>query len=139
MLYPDTSVIISAVALEPETERVHLWLSENLASICISDWSITEFASAISGKMRAGALTEDQRAAGSTWFRAFVDGGVKVLPVSRLNFRRAASLMDATGSRLRAPDALHLAIAEEAGAMLVTFDTVQADEGALAGIATTTI
>ncbi len=64
MLYLDTSVIVSALTNEADTATFADWLSrQETSELTISDWTATEFASALSMKMRTGALGADHRAA----------------------------------------------------------------------------
>jgi predicted nucleic acid-binding protein len=56
-LYLDTSLLVSALTRESETDRVQSWLAEQANEICaISDWVVSEFSSALSIKLRSGRL-----------------------------------------------------------------------------------
>jgi len=134
MVYPDTSILIAAVVLEPESERVQAWLSDMVGQLVISDWTITEFASALALQARRGRVSADQRAAGADWFRALGDAVSAILPVNRRSFRRAAEIVSARGLSVRAPDALHLAVAEHNDATLYTLDQDQAAAGKAMGL-----
>jgi len=137
MLYLDTSLLVAAVANEPATERVQLWLSEqNPDDLAISDWVVTEFSSALSIKVRTGALTVQHRAAALTLFNRLVAESFQTLPVQGSHFRIAARFADDHSQGLRAGDALHLAIAGERGATLCTLDRRLAEAGLAMGIAT---
>jgi uncharacterized protein len=64
MLYLDTSVIVSALTKEADTALSQFWLAKQETSeLTISDWTTTEFASALSIKLRTRALGVDDRAA----------------------------------------------------------------------------
>lgn len=135
MVYPDTSVLIAAVSLEPETARVLTWLATQQGNICISDWTIVEFASALSVKLRMGTLSEAQHRAGTAWFRNDFEPAVTILPISRGCYREAAQISSSIASPLRGPDALHLAVAAEHRLTLATFDQPQEQAALTAGIA----
>ena len=64
MLYLDTSLLVSALTNEAETERMQGWLGQQQADdLAISDWVQTEFSSALSIKLRAGQIGAAHRAA----------------------------------------------------------------------------
>src|SRR5689334_18812076 len=64
MLYVDTSVIVSALTNEADTVLSQTWLARQEASeLTVSDWTATEFASALSMKLRTGGLGAGHRAA----------------------------------------------------------------------------
>ena len=69
MIYLDTSVLIAALYPENHSRIILLWLERNNDQLAISDWTVTEFSSAIAIKMRRGQITKEQRAAGLTEFR----------------------------------------------------------------------
>lgn len=87
-------------------------------------------------KVRTGQITLDQSAAGLAMFRKPVTESLTVLPVTGQYSRAAAQHADHHALGLRAGDALHLAIAFEAGAILQTLDRKLTDAGPALGITT---
>lgn len=136
MLYLDTSPLVSAVSSEEATARVHDWLAQQADNLAISDWTVLEFASAAAAKQRNGEITATDRSHALTWFEQFRDGTAELWAVRTTAFRRATELINVVGVKVRAADALHLAIAEEHGATLCTLDKEQAEAGEAAGIST---
>jgi predicted nucleic acid-binding protein len=88
----------------------------------ISDWVVTEVSSALALKLRTGALQLPHRAAALAAFTGLVATSLAVLPVLATHFRTAAHFVDRHDLGLRAGDALHLAVAADHGATLVTLD-----------------
>ena len=125
MIYLDTSVAVSLLVPEPKTADVKTWFA-GLNDVAVgSDWLISEFASAISIKMRARELTESAARSVRTEFKALQEGGLRMLPVSRAAFQKAAELATQHKHGLRAGDALHLAVALEIGAnSIATLDSL---------------
>lgn len=121
--YLDTSVLVASLTLESKTTEVQRWLAGQVAgSLMISDWVITEFSAALSVKLRQGLLDARERAAAVKAFAEVTAASFVVSSVSPLHFRAGARLADQYSSGLRAGDALHLAIAIDAGAALCTLD-----------------
>ena len=77
---------------------------------------MTEFASALSIKVRRGEINARQARAAWKGFDAFCNSGLRLLPVSRKAFKDAAMMALNAPSGLRSGDSLHLAMALEAGA-----------------------
>lgn len=117
MIYVDTSVAVPLFVPEPASAAVDAWLESCSDSLVSSDWIMTEFASALSLKVRRGELTTRQAAAAWKGFGEFCQAGLRLLPVSRKAFDEAARLVRDEASGLRAGDSLHLAMALEAGAV----------------------
>jgi predicted nucleic acid-binding protein len=82
MLYVDTSVIVSALTNEADTALSQIWLAgQERSELTISDWTTREFASALSTKMRTGALGADHRAAALSAFTRLCAESFRTLPV----------------------------------------------------------
>ena len=136
MFYPDTSVLVAAVAREQATGRIQAWLEEQTEPMALSDWSLAEFASAVAAKLRGGEMSVAERAAALAWLAEASKESASLLPATRTAFRRATDLVNAEGLIVRAADALHLASAAEQGLTLCTLDKEQAEAGKVAGIST---
>jgi predicted nucleic acid-binding protein len=123
MLYVDTSVLVSALTNEADTTLSQTWLAKQETSeLTISDWTVTEFASALSIKLRTGGLNAQHRAAALSTFTRLSAESLRVLQVTHEDFRAAARYADQSQINLRAGDALHLAICANHGARLCTLD-----------------
>ncbi len=128
MIYLDTSAAVPLFVAEPASAAVDAWFEGCVEALVSSDWIVTEFASALAAKERAGMLAAKDARGAWREFEAFCGAGLRLLPVSRGAFREAAALARQHGYGLRAGDALHLAVALEAGAKdLATLDAMQAD------------
>ncbi|MCX7173070.1 MAG: type II toxin-antitoxin system VapC family toxin [Proteobacteria bacterium] len=125
MIYLDTSVAVSLLVPEPRTADVKAWFA-GLTEVPVGcDWLLTEFDSAISIKVRSGELSEANAKAVRKEFDRLTVSGLRIVPVSRSAFRDAADLAKQHTQRLRAGDALHLAVARDIGAQSVaTLDGV---------------
>ena len=137
MLYLDTSLLVAALTNETETERMQRWLGEQAEDdLAISDSVVTEFSSALSIKLRAGHIEPAHRADALAMFARLTTDNFLVVPVARLQFRTAARFADQHGLRLRAGDALHLAVCADHGATLCTLDRRLGDAGSVLGVKT---
>lgn len=134
--YLDTSLLVASVSSEATNQRVQAWMRDIERGFVISDWSLAEFASAVMIKQRLGTMLVDQCREAKRWFELFADDVATLLPVSRSAFRRAAELAGTVKLKVRAADALHLAIAKAVGATLCTLDRDQAAAGEAASIRT---
>ena len=136
MLYVDTSVIVALLTTEPKTRDVTAWFAELKDTPVCADWLLTEFASAISIKVRVGQLTETHARRVRSQFSELAAGGLRPVPVSRDAFRRAAELVAKHRQGLRAGDSLHLAVALELSAdQMATLDTTLAENARRRGLA----
>jgi predicted nucleic acid-binding protein len=78
----------------------------------VSEWSIAEFSSASAIKVRTGAIAAAVAKQARARFLGFAQDHCSIAVPQRAEFRRAAELAGDTNLKLRAGDALHLAIAE---------------------------
>ena len=135
MLYVDTPVLVSALTRELDTNRSQAWLAKQEPSeLTIRDWTVTEIASAMSIKSRAGSLGADHCAAALAEFTRLSAESLRVLPVARENFQAAARYAAQSQLSLRAGDPLHLAICADHGAKLCTLDRRMADAALQVGV-----
>lgn len=115
MIYLDTSALVALLTREPATPAVTAWYTANTQPLVAGDWCLVEFASALAAKQRARQLRPAHAKAAHAALETLTAGGLQLLPVSRSAFQQAASLCKPTAKGLRAGDALHLAVALEAG------------------------
>jgi predicted nucleic acid-binding protein len=135
MEYLDTSVLIAALTPGPATHEVQDWLARQAPDdLCVSDWVITEFHSALSIKVRTGQLDLADRAEVLATFRQLIEESFRVLPVERSDFMNAALFTEQTETGLRAGDALHLAVALSSGARLCALDRTLLDAAPRFGV-----
>jgi uncharacterized protein len=130
-IYTDTSVIVSFFVRDDHAQAARRW-ARTSPRVAISDWTATEFSSALSHKVRLELLTDAERMVAERAFDRWASRGL-VLEVAKERFHDARALMQAH-ARLRAPDALHLAIALHEGLPLATLDGDMRDAAGAEGI-----
>jgi predicted nucleic acid-binding protein len=140
LIYLDTSVLVALLTKESSALAIMRWYAKHDAALLVtSDWSLTEFSSALALKVRTKQLTPKQAKAVLKTFETFIGGGVRLLAVSRQAFQQGAGLIQAMDG-LRAGDALHLSVAIEAGATeFATLDKLLAEKAKESGLALTKI
>lgn len=138
MLYLDTSVLVPLFVPEPESPAVRAWFDTKAAeTLAISDWTLTEFASAMGIKVRDKGLKPDQARKACALMQQLATGSLRVLTPTRHDYSRAAEHLGHHALGLRAGDALHLAVAENEGAAcLYTLDRRLLAAGRKLGIKT---
>jgi predicted nucleic acid-binding protein len=123
MFYLDTSVLVCMFSNEMRTREVQAWRATlRDDDVWISDWTLTEFSSAMSFKRRTAQMSLVQRQDAEDLFAAYIKRFPHVVKVSTFNFHRAAEIAGREDINIRAADALHLAIAEANGATVCTLD-----------------
>ncbi len=128
MIYLDTSALVPLVLREEASDTMRSWLAgKTAADLTLSDWTIAEFASELGIRFRTRTLARSQVEAAWAQFRREVVASCAVLTPARRDFEQAADLVLRFDLGLRAGDALHVAIAQNAGAdCLVTLDQTMA-------------
>jgi hypothetical protein len=111
MIYVDTSALVPVFIREPKSEAVMVWLESSGERLAISEWSLVEFASAAAIKVRTGRVAASLVKQATARVREFARKHCTVAVPGREEFRRAAELAADETLKLRAGDALHLAIA----------------------------
>jgi predicted nucleic acid-binding protein len=132
MAYLDSSVVVSLFVRDVHAERVKRWLAAD-PPVWISQWTVAEFTSAMSHYVRSRRLTEGERDRAESEFDRWLARREAPLPVANEHYAEARALMRADVS-LRAPDALHLAVAREHRMVMATLDGVLAAAAKRAGV-----
>ncbi|MCQ1836210.1 type II toxin-antitoxin system VapC family toxin [Neorhizobium galegae] len=123
MFYIDTSALIALLVGETSVERVLDWFAKNAdRRTLVSEWTITEFSSALSVKARHERMPQELRQLALAGFNRMASQSLEILPIFSRHFVAAARLADDIDVGLRSGDPLHLAVAMEAGAEIVTLD-----------------
>ena len=123
MVYLDTSALVPMFIREPKTEAVLAWLESAAEPVAVSDWSLVEFASAASMKVRSRSVTAKLASDAIEQAHSFVRAYCTLATPRQEEFHRASELAGDSSKGLRAGDALHLAIAEGMNAqMILCFD-----------------
>jgi hypothetical protein len=124
MIYLDTSFLAPLVVAEDNSDRVEAVVSRlPVGSAVTSLWTLVEFASLVSRKIRQRELSAGQAGRVRARFRELVDGACVLLVPSAIDFSAAIDLVENHRSGIRGGDALHLAIARNYGAQdLYTLD-----------------
>jgi uncharacterized protein len=116
MIYLDTSVLVPLFVSEPESDAVRHWFArQQEADLTISDWTLTEFASAMGIKVREKGLSADRALKATGLMENLAMESLHVLTPTRADYTRARQMLMQHQAGLRAGDALHLAVAEGEG------------------------
>lgn len=136
-LYLDTSLLISAMTREAATREIQDWLGKQQAGeLAISWWVTAEFSSALSIKLRSGAMAVAERDAALAVFSYMSSVTFVMLPLTASHFTMAARFADRHATGLRGSDALHLAVCAGYDAELCTRDKRLAAAGPVLGVKT---
>lgn len=88
----------------------------------ISEWTYTEFSSALSVKARVEKLSPSLRKLALSGFYQMGNNSLEVAAILSHHFKAAAQLADHMELGLRSGDALHLAVPMELSAEIITLD-----------------
>ena len=120
-IYLDASFLVPTLVQETTSEVAKAYLSTRPERL-ISDFAAVEVASGLSRLVRMGLLAAAEAVARLTDFEAWRAATSSPAEVHAADFRLAYTYVCRFDLMLRAPDALHLAIANRLRATLVTLD-----------------
>ena len=126
-LYLDTSVLVALLTRDPQTSRAFRYLNDITPNLIVSDYAAAELASAIARRVRVGELTVDAARTAFATFDGFLPEAVQRVETSSADIKNAERFLRRLDLVLRAPDAIHIAIAQRIDAPLVTFDEKMAN------------
>lgn len=135
MIYCDTSLLVTAFSGEPAAPAVQRWLLRYAeGELCTSNWAIPEFSSAVAIKLRREDISAEDKALILARWAAAQNENLVMLAVPQEAFSLAARFSDMKDARLRAGDAVHLAIASLGGHSLATLDAEMIEAAKAVGI-----
>ena len=133
IIYFDASVLVSMIIVDVNSPRVGRWYESLSASVIISDLANLEVSAVISREFRTRRYTRPQADKAVREFDALRAESDRITHGPR-DFALAELLVRDYSTKLSAPDALHLASAKNAGAMLATLDARLADAARAQGV-----
>jgi uncharacterized protein len=133
--YLDASVLLPAFMEEPASAAVDGYILTAGEQFLISDFAAAEVASALSRMVRMGLLDGADASARLAEFDAWRAATSSPVDVHAADARLAYVYVRRFDLMLRAPDALHLAIARRLDATLVTLDRRLAQAAEALGVA----
>ena len=132
--YLDTSLLPPFYWPEPLSETVQTLLND-FETPFISHWVKVEFASALAMRVRMGQECADSAKAVTALFQAHLNEGIyELLPIVQKDYDLACAWMSEFNTPLRAPDALHLAVAHNNACLLLTADIKMAESAQKLGV-----
>ena len=120
--YLDTSVLLPRIVEEPASETVRQYLYSEERELLVSDFAAAELASALSRLVRMRLLEAVDAAARLDDFEVWRAATTSPIDLHTSDARLAYMFVRRFELMLRAPDAVHLAIARRLDATLVTLD-----------------
>ncbi len=133
IVYLDTSVLVSIVAFDANSEAAGRWYENLQASVIISDLANLEVCAVVSRELRAKRFSRAAADKALADFDSLRAASERLTPGAQ-DFALADQLVRDYATKLSTPDALHLAAAKNAGARLATFDVRLAEAARIAGV-----
>jgi predicted nucleic acid-binding protein len=128
MLYFDTSFLAPLILEEATSAKIEAFFARlPTGELYVSHWTRVEFSSLIAREVRMGGLAESDALLAIGQFDEMVADSFQVLAPGVADYELAKEYIQNFATKLRAGDALHLAIASNNGTK--TFHTL--DEGLL--------
>lgn len=134
MIYLDASAVMPMLLVDDHTAAVEQRAS-GAGELVVSHFTGAEVVAVIGRKMRERVIGEARAVAAIQAYEAWTMRSIVVTALDPADGPLTISFLRRFDLKLRAPDALHLAICRRLGATLLTFDTGQAAAAAALGIA----
>jgi uncharacterized protein len=133
LIYLDASVLLPILVADAHTATVVAWYSDLSATLIVSDLANLEVSAALSRGLRVGRLTQGAAKNALLDFDA-MRANCDRLSHGPADFVLAEHIVRDFSTKLAAADALHLASAKNAGAVLATLDARLADAARAQGV-----
>ena len=137
-LYLDASFLVALFIIDPFNSRADAFSSTHPGILLISDFGAAEFSSAIARRARMGDLSKAEGREAFLQFDLWLGRTASRELFVSADIAAADQILRRLDTPLRAPDAIHIAIAQRLDATLVTFDRQMADGARALGTAVAT-
>jgi uncharacterized protein len=134
-VYLDASVLMPTLVEEPASAAVDAYMLAGGQELLVSDFAAAEVASVLSRLVRMSILAADDASARLADFDVWRASMSSPVDVQASDIRLAYAYVRRFDLALRAPDALHLAIARRLNVSLVTLDQRLAEAARVLGVA----
>ncbi len=131
-LYLDASALLPLFIEESKTQRAQELLRGN--TLVISDFAVAEFSSGVARRARLGEIDESGATAAFAALDAWTAIAAKRESLTTGDVGVAISHVRRLQLRLRAPDAINIAIAQRCESQLLTFDDKMARSARALGL-----
>lgn len=134
ILYVDASAIVAIVGNEIASDVVEATLDRDGIMAIVSDLAVAESSAALArnGRVRRWSVVETDR-----FYRdldVWASDAADAVAIAAADLGLATDFIRRPGIALRAPDAIHIAVAHRLGATLLTLDTGMARAAAALGV-----
>jgi predicted nucleic acid-binding protein len=121
-VYLDASVLVALFTADAMSDRADRILRASKPVVIVSDFAAAEFASAIAYRVRTRLLKAAEAQAVFSHFDVMVARAARRIEMTAGDVAAAAAFLRRLDLTLRTPDAINIALAQRAGAQLLTFD-----------------
>jgi hypothetical protein len=136
--YLDASALVALLSDDLLHTRADRFFRENPEVLLVSDFAAAEFSSVVARRVRVGAITTAEARSGFATFDTWCANSATRMEIIAADLGAAERHLRRLDTSLRAPDAIHIAIAQRLEATLVTFDRQMADNARALGTAVAT-
>lgn len=132
--YLDASVLVPLMVVEDSSSAMRRWVASFEGRLIVSEFAASEASSGILKLVRMKLLSAGDATAALSDFDAWRFAVTETIGIGDSDFRAAHLLVRRFETKLRAADAIHLAIARRLDAALVTRDHTLRDAATLLGV-----
>ena len=122
IVYLDASVLVALFTDDGSSARADVFVTDPELVFHVSDFGAAELASAVARKVRTGEMTMENAQAALANFDIWRDRTPVIHATTSDDISGAETFIRRLDLNLRAPDAIHIAIAQRHGLTLATFD-----------------
>ena len=132
--YLDASFLIALFANDAFTTGARQFLKAEKPVLLVSDFACAEFASAVAKRLRVGQFGMSDAQLALSNFDAWLPLATQQVSMTSAGIKVAEAYLRRLDLSLRTPDALHIAMVQRTGAVLLTFDKKMAECARILGV-----